>query len=185
MRRPNDKVTALVKQIANGYVSSRVLKLNVGFMLAHGPGYTHQTEFDVPAVKVADDVDLTHLRGGLLLSRTKEGVLVQGTLRLGVEVECYRCLEPLQREIEVDLEELFAFPPSSDAEFSIDEDAILNLGPLLRDETIISDARGFLCQPDCHGLCPDCGANLNHGPHQCTESIDPRFSRLRELLDDD
>jgi uncharacterized metal-binding protein YceD (DUF177 family) len=174
-----------VKQITSGYVSSRVLKLNVGFILAHGPGYTHETEFDVPAVKVAEDVDLTHLRGKLVLSRTKEGVLVQGTLTLGVEDECYRCLEPVQREIEVDVEELYAFPASALSDFSIDEDAILDLGPLLRDEAIIADTRGTLCRPDCQGLCPSCGANLNDGPHTCTESIDPRLARLRELLDDE
>jgi uncharacterized protein len=174
-----------VKQITSGYVSSRVLKLNVGFVLAHGPGYTHETEFDVPAVKVAEDVDLTHLRGKLVLSRTKEGVLVQGRLTLGVEDECFRCLEPVQREIEVDVEELYAFPASALADFSIDEDAILDLGPLLRDEAIIADTRGTLCRPDCQGLCPNCGANLNDGPHSCTESIDPRLARLRELLDDE
>lgn len=174
-----------MKQVTSGYVSNRVLKLNVGFILAHGPGYTHETEFDVPAVRVADDVDLTHLRGPLRLSRAKEGVLVQGTLELGVEDECYRCLEPVQREISLTWEELYTYPPSSGSEFSIGEDAILDLGPLLRDEIIIADTRGVLCRPDCKGLCPRCGANLNDGPHDCGESIDPRLAKLRELLRDD
>ncbi len=184
-RRLNNRVTALVKQISSGYVSSRVLKLNVGFVLAHGPGYTHETEFDVPAVKVADDVDLTYLRGRLRLSRAKEGVLVQGTLHLGVEDECFRCLAPVLRELDVDVEELYAFPASELTDFSIDEDAILDLGPLLRDEAIIADTRGTLCRPDCLGLCAECGANLNEGPHQCVESIDPRLAKLRELLQDE
>ncbi|HYO89363.1 MAG TPA: DUF177 domain-containing protein [Candidatus Limnocylindrales bacterium] len=174
-----------MKQITSGYVSSRVLKLNVGFVLAHGPGYSHETGFDVPAVKVAEDVDLTYLRGRLRLSRAKEGVLVQGTLELGVEDECFRCLEPVQREIEVDVEELYAFPASGDSDFSIDEAAVLDLGPLLRDEAIIADTRGTLCRPDCQGLCPNCGANLNDGPHQCVDLIDPRLAKLRELLEDD
>jgi uncharacterized protein len=80
---------------------------------------------------------------------------------------------------------LYAFPASALSDFSIDEDAILDLGPLLRDEAIIADTRGTLCRPDCQGLCPSCGANLNDGPHTCTESIDPRLARLRELLDDE
>ena len=176
---------SLVKQITSGYVSNRVLKLNVGFILAHGPGYTHETVFDVPAVKVAEDVDLLYLRGPLRLSRAKEGVLVQGTLQLGVEDECYRCLEPVQRQIEVELEELFAYPPSSIADFSIGEDANLDLAPLLRDEVLIADTHGVLCRPGCKGLCAACGANLNDGPHQCSEAIDPRLAKLRELLSDE
>lgn len=174
-----------MKQISSGYVSNRVLRLNVGFVLAHGPGYTHETEFDVPAVKVAEDVDLTYLRGPLRLSRAKEGVLVQGTLALGVEDECYRCLEPVQREIALELEELFAYPPSSISDFSVGEDAHLDLAPLLRDEILIADTHGVLCRPDCKGLCPACGANLNEGPHQCADAIDPRLARLRELLQDE
>ncbi|MFN8378327.1 MAG: DUF177 domain-containing protein [Anaerolineae bacterium] len=174
-----------MKQISSGYVKNRVLKLNVGFILAHGPGYTHETEFDVPPVKVADDVDLTYLRGALRLSRAKEGVLVQGELTLGVEDECYRCLEPVQREIVIDLEELFAYPPSAISEFSVGEDAQLDLAPLLRDEVLIADTQGVLCRPDCKGLCPACGANLNEGPHQCAEAIDPRLAKLRELLEDE
>lgn len=174
-----------MKHVSSGYVSNRVLKLNVGFVLAHGPGYTHETEFDVPAVKVADDVDLLYLRGPLRLSRAKEGVLVQGTLRLGVEDECLRCLESVQREIVLDLEELFAYPPSSLLDFSIGEDANLDLAPLVRDEVLIADTQGVLCRPDCKGLCPGCGANLNDGPHQCDESIDPRLAKLRELLKDE
>lgn len=174
-----------MKHVSSGYVSNRVLKLNVGFVLAHGPGYTHETEFDVPAVKVADDVDLRYLRGPLRLSRAKEGVLVQGTLRLGVEDECLRCLESVQREIVLDLEELFAYPPSSLLDFSIGEDANLDLAPLVRDEVLIADTQGVLCRPDCKGLCPGCGANLNDGPHQCDESIDPRLAKLRELLKDE
>ena len=175
----------LVKQISSGYVNNRVLKLNVGFVLAHGPGYTHETEFDVPAVKVADDVDLTFLRGALRLSRAKEGVLVQGVLTLGVEDECIRCLEPVQREIVLGLEELFAYPPSAVAEFSIGEDAMLDLAPLLRDEVLIADTQGVLCRPDCKGLCAVCGANLNEGPHTCEDAIDPRMAKLRELLNDE
>ena len=76
--------------------------------------------------------------------------------------------------IEIELEELYAFPASPVSEFSVGEDGILDLGPLLRDEAIIADTRGMLCRPDCKGLCPDCGANLNEGPHECAEAIDPR-----------
>lgn len=173
-----------MKQHTNGYVSNRVLKLNVGFILSAGPGYSHETGFDVPAVRVAEDVDLSYIRGPLRLSRTKEGILVQGKLEIGVAGECYRCLDPIDRNVTIDVEELYTYPPSRAAEFSIGEDAILDLAPLLRAEAIIADSRGALCRPDCKGLCPECGANLNYEEnHTHEDEIDPRLAKLKQLLD--
>lgn len=171
-----------MKQYTNGYVSNRVLKTNVGFLLAAGPGHIHQTEFDVPAVRVAPDVDLAYVRGPLRLSRTKEGILAQGNLHVGVEDECYRCLTSVMRDVPIEVEELYAYPSSKTSEFGIGDDAILDLAPLVRAEAIIADARGVLCRPDCKGLCPTCGANLNLGPCECQDEIDPRLAKLKELL---
>ena len=42
----------------------------------------------------------------------------------------------------------------------------------------------FLCDDDCKGLCPKCGANLNEGPCECKKDIDPRFEALLSLLDE-
>ena len=173
-----------MKQYANGYVSNRVLKLNVGFLLADGPGHIHESAFDVPAVRVSEDVDLAYVRGTVRLSRTKEGVLVQGQLELGVEDECLRCLDPVSCNVPITLEELYSYPPSHKVEFSIGDDAILDLAPLVRAEAMLAVAGGILCKPDCKGLCPECGANLNHTTCNCADqAVDPRLAQLKELLD--
>jgi uncharacterized metal-binding protein YceD (DUF177 family) len=173
-----------VKQFANGYTSNRVLKMNVGFLLASGPGYSHETEFDVPAVRVSEDVDLRYIRGPLRLSRTKEGILVQGTLHVGIEDDCYRCLDPVLADVPITIEELYSYPVRHDSEFGVGDDAILDLAPLIRAEALIANTGGILCREDCQGLCPDCGTNLNHSTCTCAdEKIDPRFARLKELLD--
>lgn len=165
-------------------VSNRVLKLNVGFLLSGGPGHSKDSVFDFPAIRVADDLTLNYLRGPIRLSRTKEGVLVQAHLETSLDDECYRCLEPTEHVMTLDIEELFAFQRSTDAEFSINEDAILNLAPLLRAEVLIQKSHGTLCQPNCKGLCPECGANLNHVECSCDrEMLDPRLAVLKELLD--
>lgn len=174
-----------MKQHANGYVSNRVLKLNVGFLLSSGPGHIHDTSFDVPTIRVSDDVDLDYVRGTARLSRTKEGILVQGKLQFGIEDECYRCLDTVSRELSVELEELYAYPPRLDAEFGVADDGILDLAPLLRAEALIAAAHRALCKPDCKGLCPTCGTNLNYGTCACAdEDIDPRMAKLQELLRD-
>jgi uncharacterized protein len=42
----------------------------------------------------------------------------------------------------------------------------------------------ILCQPDCAGLCPDCGKNLNREPHGHEgDETDPRWAALAEFRD--
>jgi uncharacterized protein len=173
-----------VKRHVNGYVGNRVLKLNVGFLLNAGAGNQHETTLDVPPIRVDDDVDLDYLKGTLRLSRTQEGILVQGLLYAGIEAECMRCLDPVQSAMPIEFEELYAYPSLPDSEFSIVEDGILDLAPLLRAEVIIAEEHGALCSPDCQGLCPECGENLNRSRCSCNDlKIDPRLEKLRALRD--
>ena len=55
----------------------------------------------------------------------------------------------------------------------------LDLEPLLRDTVVLDLPFTPLCRPDCAGLCPDCGANLNADPdHLHDDRIDPRWAAL-------
>ncbi|MBZ0294835.1 MAG: DUF177 domain-containing protein [Anaerolineae bacterium] len=173
-----------MKSLTNNFVSNRVLKLNVGFLLNDGPAHSHDSVFDVPAVRVADDLDLLYIRGPIRMSRTKEGILLQGKLRVGIEDECIRCLDPVTTEITIEIEELFTHLSPHSSEFVIHDDAILDLAPLIRAEVLIAGARGLLCREDCKGLCPECGANFNRETCDCQlDAIDPRMAKLKELLD--
>lgn len=173
-----------MKDDHKSYVSNRVLKINAGFLLTAGPGTSHDTAFDVPRVRAADDLMLDYVRGPLRLSRTAAGILVQGQLDTLVDDECYRCLEPLQHPVTVHIEELYTYPPSSAAEFSIPEDGNLDLAPLLRAEVLMAlTSERLLCRPDCKGLCLECGANLNHTTCQCAlDDVDPRLAGLAKYL---
>ncbi len=166
------------------YVHSRVLKINVGFLLGAGSGSHHETTFDVPTIRVADDLTLDYVRGPLRLSRTTSGILVQGNLEVGITGECYRCLDPVSKNVVITVEELFAYPDPRAAEFFIPDDANLDLAPLLRAEVLIATANSMLCKPDCKGLCPECSTNLNHMTCNCAiESVDPRLAGLRRFLE--
>lgn len=172
-----------MKQLVNGFVPNRILRINVGFLLGAGPGHTHDTTFDAPAVRVAEDVDLLYLRGPLRLSRTKEGVLVQGKLHVGIESECYRCLKAVARDVVLEIEELYNYEHPEASEFSIAEDGMLHLAPLLREEALIADSHGVICREDCKGLCGECGVNLNNEPdHHHEAAIDSRMIALQRLL---
>ena len=49
---------------------------------------------------------------------------------------------------------------------------------------ILANDMSFLCRPDCKGICSSCGKNLNDGPCDCREEVDPRLAVLGQLLDD-
>lgn len=58
----------------------------------------------------------------------------------------------------------------------------INLGALLWQELVLALPIKALCRPDCKGLCPQCGKNLNLEVCSCdTESLDPRLAVLRNL----
>jgi uncharacterized protein len=170
---------------SNTYMHRRVLKLNVGFLLNAGPGHSNNSELDLPAVRLSDDVVINYVRGPLRLSRTKEGVLVQAQLNTAVPGECYRCLDTTEHQMNIDLEELYVFHSSDrNAPFRIGEDAMLDMAPLLREEVLIEASHGALCAPDCQGLCTGCGINLNRNTCDCeVDDIDPRMAVLKKLLD--
>ncbi|WP_298130950.1 DUF177 domain-containing protein [Micropruina sp.] len=117
----------------------------------------------------------------LRLESVVEGVLVTGTAEVTLTGQCGRCLEPISFDEEIDLQELYLYPDKEpdDEEASRLEDDLLDLEPLLRDTVVLDLPYTPLCRPDCAGLCPDCGANLNTDPdHAHDDRIDPRWAGL-------
>ena len=131
----------------------------------------------------------------LRLEAVMEGVLVTGTATAVVEGECTRCLEPIREDIEVRFQELFVYDDTrhgarddseEDDETSRLEDDLLDLEPLLRDAVVLALPFQPLCQPDCPGLCPECGARLADDPdHAHDAAVDPRWAALAELGTDE
>lgn len=164
------------------HLPSRVLKLNVGYLL-DGQKIHKDIELDLPSVRVSDDLILRYVRGTLRLSRTKEGVLLQGNLTVGARGECYRCLEHVERPLEIQLEELFATTHNiteEEAEFHIAEDGKLNLAPLVRAEVLIQTTRGLRCEDEAA-----CTARMRALEGEAgIDHIDPRMAKLKELLEE-
>lgn len=61
--------------------------------------------------------------------------------------------------------------------------ASLDLDELVWEDVILSLPMQWLCKPECKGLCPICGADLNKGDCGCKKPGDPRFDILESLLD--
>lgn len=174
-----------MKSSQSAYLSNRILRINVGFLLSDGPGHSQDSRLDIPEpVKVADDVIVKAISGTLRLTRTKEGILVQSKLTITMDSECSRCLDTLQQALPVTIAELYMHPAPIASEFFVGQDAILDLAPLLRAEVLIQTSQAVLCRPDCKGLCPNCGVNRNHETCDCAnQALDPRLATLKALLD--
>ena len=117
----------------------------------------------------------------LRLEAVGEGVLVTGTAEVTLAGQCARCLTPIASNEEVDLQELYLYPDKEpdDEEASRLDGELLDLEPLLRDTVVLDLPYTPLCRPDCAGLCPDCGADLNADlDHSHGEKIDPRWADL-------
>jgi len=172
--------------------SNRLLRLNVGFLLSQGAGTTRDVVFNYPGTLKAGDFLISGLDGTIKLTRTPQGILVQGNLLVQTPVECVRCLTPFDLLYEVSLEELFVtgvYAQASDLNeetaLLISEGGFIDLTPILREEGILAIPMQVLCALDCKGLCATCGQDLNQGTCNChSENLDPRWAALRALLED-
>ncbi len=161
------------------------LRLNVGFLLHQGAGTSREFEIDLPRLQVGDDLDLLFLRGHLRLTRTGEGLYIEGPLESEIELECARCLTPLSQALAVELGELLYYPPRPGTEPSenVPETGALDLRPLLREHLLLDLPMHALCRQDCKGICPECGGNLNETTCEHPETeLDPRLAALKSLL---
>lgn len=135
----------------------------------------------------------------LRLEAVMEGVLVSGTASAELEGECARCLEPIEDDLTIDIQELFLYDDTRGADRSeagaLDdeetdvrrtEDDLIDLEPVLRDAVVLALPFQPLCQDDCPGLCVECGARLADDPdHRHEEPVDPRWAALQDIAEND
>ena len=162
--------------------------------LGRRPGSQREVSRTVPApadlgIEVLGVAEGSPVELDLRLEAVMEGVLVTGTARAALEGECARCLEPITDEIQVDLQELFVYDdrnvdPDEELEVSTLQDDLVDLEPLLRDAVVLALPFQPLCEDDCPGLCPECGARLKDDPdHGHGEPVDPRWTALAQLAE--
>jgi uncharacterized protein len=162
------------------------LRFNFGFLLEVNYGTSRTMELDYPTIQLEDDVTLTPLTGKFKAIRNSKGIYITGLLQSNIAVECARCLDPVTVPLDIQLDEMYNYPPGTapPGEYSIGEDGFIDLAPLVRQLSLLAIPMQPICRADCQGLCMECGYNLNEGDCGCPDDeIDPRLTILRELLD--
>jgi uncharacterized protein len=96
---------------------------------------------------------------------------------------CMRCLEPAAPSFGVDAREISQPVGGEELDSPYVEGGVLALRDWARDALVLALPPALLCRPDCAGLCPVCGIDLNAaGPdHHHESEPDPRWAKLAEL----
>jgi uncharacterized protein len=120
-------------------------------------------------------------------------IRLKGHLSTGLQLQCARCLESVHQDIKRDFELLYR-PLGADAgrdELSV-TDAEAEIGyyqgegllleDVLREQILLALPLKITCRPDCKGLCPQCGKNLNQEQCSCSKEVeDPRWAALKDV----
>ena len=168
------------------------MQYNVSTLLKEPVGSTREYQVDSQVLVDGDRAHRQRVLGRAVFLRTKDGVLVRAHLEGAQSDQCSRCLQPLDLPMQLDIEEEFfasvdavtgvRLPAPEDPEaFRIDSQHTLDLEETVRQYWAAALPMQALCRPDCRGLCPRCGQDLNQVACSCVPEEDERWSALREL----
>jgi uncharacterized protein len=161
------------------------LRINVGFLIHEEVGYSHDFPLRIERIVLGPDLELFDLDGLLSVGRAAQGLLFTGHFSAWTGLDCVRCLQPFNQKLDWSMTELYAFNEKSvsDSDLIVPEDAQIDLQPLIRDYALLDVPISPICRPDCKGLCPVCGQDLNvRDCGHCRDSGTSTFAALRDLL---
>jgi len=165
--------------------SKKPFRINVGFIIHEEIGNNYDFPFEFAKITLGDDLELRNFEGIINVGKTPQGLVVQADFSAENTLECVRCLCDFDHEFDWSFTELYAFDKRSETESGLilPEDAHIDLAVLLREYALLEIPISPICKPDCKGLCPECGQNLNekdcgHRP----ERPDSPFAKLKDLL---
>lgn len=139
------------------------LRVNIGFLLNQPIGSSREIHFDFPALSLSPELEVTDFHGVARFDRTAQGILVEGDFEAQVPATCVRCLTECQQKLHSTYQELYAFSRTqvTDSGLVLPDNANIDLATITAEYLLIEIPISPLCKPDCKGLCPECGTDLN------------------------
>jgi uncharacterized protein len=120
----------------------------------------------------------------LVINRGTSGTTFDLNFPVRLHGPCYRCLKDAVLDLSIRAREYQATSPGEADELTTPYvvENQLQLSNWARDAIVGDLPQQILCRPDCAGLCPVCGEDLNENPHEHQdERLDPRWAALEEL----
>ena len=135
----------------------------------------------------------------VLVLPQEDGCLLRGVIKGVVSMPCNRCMEETLVVLNQSFDEFEDYPTVAETEPEgkepteiLDECVVtmeggapfLDLAALLWEEFSLALPVKPLCKPDCKGLCPVCGVNLNKQTCTCQEGnvVTGPFSALKNIV---
>lgn len=125
----------------------------------------------------------------LKLTNTAQGeALVEAKLQFVAGIPCDRCLEEVEVPFDLSIVQKLVAPDRADQDALEEQEAFmegysLNIDSLIDNEITTSWPMKVLCRPDCKGLCPVCGKDLNTGACGCDTFVpDPRMAAIMDVF---
>jgi uncharacterized protein len=119
----------------------------------------------------------------LVVTRAITGSVFSLAFATRLHGPCYRCLDDAVLDVPIKAREYQASSPD-DEELTTPYVVAdrLEISEWARDAVALALPEKILCRPDCAGLCPVCGKNLNDEPHEhAEETADSRWAALEAL----
>lgn len=128
------------------------------------------------------------------IDKKESEVIVKGVINCNVEQECSRCLNPLSMDIKSQINVVYHSDKdiikeghyelkSDELDTGFYKNDILDIDELLIEQLLLNIPMKPLCSPNCKGLCPKCGIDLNLTQCNCEISeINPQLALLKQLL---
>lgn len=127
------------------------------------------------------------------ITRTEHKVVVEGEFAAIAELECDRCLQPVQLPISSDFRLEYVTPDTymsfetvelaqEDLALSTFDGEVIDVDDIVREQVLLAIPTQAICRENCKGFCPVCGADRNITDCNCSATeIDPRWDGLRDL----
>ncbi len=157
------------------------------------PGVELTCVVDAEVAVEASEALYGPVKGQVTLINAGGKVEAFGFVSTTVELTCSRCLTKHWVPIEIEIDEVCSLEAverydSVTAEeerselISLRSGSKIDLSELVRQLAMLNTPWRWLCRPDCRGLCPVCGQNLNEGDCDCQrQQVDSRLAPLLEL----
>jgi len=138
---------------------------------------------------ISGDSFIHPILASLNIYKSAHQTTVKGRMKTDVTLQCDRCLEFYDYDLDVTFQSVLSLMKSMDSK--TDESIIqitsktneVDLSPFAHDALIIGLPMKKICSETCKGICSGCGINLNQGTCKCESTeVDDRWKPLENLL---
>jgi uncharacterized protein len=154
--------------------------INVNKITDKGYALNDSTDLDNSLLLEEGSFFLEGVDYQVVFKKQEQRIQAQGHIQTAISLVCVRCLEQFELKIHSRFD-IILFPKEmidqrstaldeDDLEYIFYENDQIDLEKILVEQVNLFVPFKPVCQTDCKGICPGCGANLNRGACPCDQA---------------